>query len=156
CGPLLARMPEIDAVIESPFAHGDLKLRARWKLGRELAKRNYDQAIVLPNSFKSALIPFFADIPLRAGYANLKQHLAYIGWLAEHRKWLAGGTLSLADFAAASMLSSLDFIGDVDWSVSPAAKDWYARMKSRPSFRAILADRVNGMTPPPHYADLDF
>ena len=51
-------MPEIEAVIESPFAHGELKLRARWKLGRELAKRNYDQAIVLPNSFKSALIPF--------------------------------------------------------------------------------------------------
>ncbi|MGP1678518.1 MAG: lipopolysaccharide heptosyltransferase II [Burkholderiales bacterium] len=70
CGPLLERMPEIDEVIASPFAHGELKLRARWKLGRELAKRNYDQAIVLPNSFKSALIPFFADIPLRTGYAG--------------------------------------------------------------------------------------
>ena len=93
---------------------------------------------------------------LRAGYANLKQHLAYIGWLAEHRKWLAGANLSIADFAAAGMLSALDFIGDVDWSVSPAAKDWYARIKSRPAFRAILADRVNGITPPPHYADLDF
>ncbi len=93
---------------------------------------------------------------LRAGYTNLKQHMAYIGWLAEHRKWLAGSSLSLADFAAAAALSSLDFIGDVDWSASPAAKDWYARMKSRPSFRAILTDRVNGMAPPPHYADLDF
>ena len=70
CGPLLERMPEIDEVIESPFAHGELKLRARWKLGRALAKRKFDQAIVLPNSFKSALIPFFADIPLRAGYAG--------------------------------------------------------------------------------------
>ena len=70
CGPLLARMPEIGEVINSPFAHGELKLRARWQLGRELAKRQYDQAIVLPNSFKSALIPFFADIPLRAGYAG--------------------------------------------------------------------------------------
>jgi len=70
CGPLLERMPEIDEVIESPFAHGELKLRARWELGRELAKRKFDQAIILPNSFKSALIPFFADIPLRAGYAG--------------------------------------------------------------------------------------
>jgi glutathione S-transferase len=93
---------------------------------------------------------------LRAGYANLKQHLLYIGWLAEHRKWLAGASLSLADFAAAAMVSSIDFIGDVDWSISLPAKEWYARMKSRPSFRAILADRVNGMSPPPHYADLDF
>jgi glutathione S-transferase len=93
---------------------------------------------------------------LRAGYANLKYHLSYIGWLAENRKWLAGGNLSLADFAAAAMLSSIDFIGDVDWSLSASAKEWYARMKSRPSFRAILADRVNGMAPPPHYTDLDF
>ena len=70
CGPLLERMPEISEVIASPFAHGELKLRERWALGRELAKRRYDQAIVLPNSLKSALIPFFADIPLRAGYTG--------------------------------------------------------------------------------------
>lgn len=70
CAPLFARMPEIEEVIAAPFAHGELKLRERWKLARELAKRRYDQAIVLPNSFKSALIPFFADIPLRAGYAG--------------------------------------------------------------------------------------
>ena len=70
CAPLLERMPEIEEVIASPFAHGELKLRARWKLGRELAQRHYDQVIVLPNSFKSALIPFFANIPLRAGYAG--------------------------------------------------------------------------------------
>ena len=70
CAPLLARMPEVEEVVAAPFAHGELKLRERWQLGRELAKRKYDQAIVLPNSFKSALIPFFADIPLRAGYAG--------------------------------------------------------------------------------------
>jgi len=97
-----------------------------------------------------------ASASLRAGYANLKQHLLYIGWLAEHRKWLSGAHLSLADFAAAAHLSAIDFIGDVDWSASPAAKEWYARMKSRPAFRAVLADRVNGIAPPPHYADLDF
>jgi len=70
CVPLLLRMPEISEVIASPFAHGELKLGARWKLGRELAQRHYDQAIVLPNSLKAALIPFFADIPLRAGYVG--------------------------------------------------------------------------------------
>ena len=93
---------------------------------------------------------------LRAGYTNLKQHMLYIDWLTEHRQWIAGTQLSLADFAAAAMISSIDFIGDIDWSVAPAAKDWYARMKSRPSFRSVLSDRVNGMAPPPHYADLDF
>jgi glutathione S-transferase len=93
---------------------------------------------------------------LRIGYASLKPHLEYLGWLAETRKWLAGGTLSLADFAAAGHLSALDFTGEVDWSVSQGAREWYARMKSRPSFRPLLADRVAGITPPHHYADLDF
>ena len=93
---------------------------------------------------------------LRVGFLNLKGHLAYIGWLAESRKWLGGNVLSLADLAAAGHLSTLDFCGDVDWSAVPAAHDWYARMKSRPSFRTILADRVAGVTPPAHYADLDF
>ena len=90
------------------------------------------------------------------GYAAMKDHLQYIGWLAENRKWLGGAHLSLADFAAAAHLSALDFVGDVDWSVSPSARDWYARMKSRPCFRSVLADRVPGVTPPEHYADLDF
>lgn len=93
---------------------------------------------------------------LRAGYANIRYHMSYLDWLAETRKWLAGPTLSLADFAAAAHLSCLDFINDVDWSKAPAAKDWYARMKSRPCFRALLNDRVTGIVPPDHYADLDF
>ncbi len=93
---------------------------------------------------------------LRVGYTGLRHHLQYLGWLAETRKWLAGATISLADFAAASHLSALDFIGDVDWSLSQATHDWYAQVKSRPSFRGLLTDRMPGMTPPPHYADLDF
>jgi len=93
---------------------------------------------------------------IRTGYVALRYHLDYIGWLAETRKWLAGGSMSLADFAAAAHLSSLDFIGDVDWNLSAPAKEWYARVKSRPSFRPLLADRVSGTTPPAHYADLDF
>lgn len=93
---------------------------------------------------------------LRAGYANLKPHLEYVGWLAESRAWLAGHQLSLADLAAAAQLSVLDYIGDIDWALNDAAKDWYARMKSRPSFRPLLGDRVSGVAPPAHYADLDF
>lgn len=93
---------------------------------------------------------------LRAGYANLKPHLDYLGWLAETRLWLAGNSISLADLTAAAHLSALDYIGDLDWSLNDAAKDWYARIKSRPAFRPILADRVSGVNPPPHYADLDF
>lgn len=93
---------------------------------------------------------------IRAGYANLRTHLAYVAELAENRRWLAGEALSLADLAAAAHLSVLDFAGEIDWSVAPAAKEWYARIKSRPSFRPLLTDRVPGLRPPDHYADLDF
>jgi glutathione S-transferase len=93
---------------------------------------------------------------MRMGYAAIKHHMQYIGWLGETRRWLAGATISVADFAAAAHLSALDFIGDVDWTVSIPAKEWYARIKSRPSFRGVLSDRVPGVMPPEHYADLDF
>ncbi|MGH7118794.1 MAG: glutathione S-transferase family protein [Acetobacteraceae bacterium] len=93
---------------------------------------------------------------IRLGYAQLREHLKYLAWLAENRKWLGGQTLSLADFAAAGHLSALDFVGDIDWSVAPGAREWYARMKSRPSFRGVLADRVPGVVASPHYTDLDF
>lgn len=93
---------------------------------------------------------------IRAGYANLRPHLEYLGWLAESRPWLAGSMLTLADLTAAAHLSALDYIGDIDWSLNESAKDWYARVKSRPAFRSLLADRVSGLTPPAHYADLDF
>ena len=68
--PLIERMPEVDTALESPFGHGALELRARWRFGRSLAQRRYAQAIVLPNTLKSALLPFFANIPLRAGYVG--------------------------------------------------------------------------------------
>jgi len=68
--PLAQRMPEVRETIESPFGHGELALRGRWRLGRSLAARGYVEAIVLPNTLKSALVPFFADIPLRAGYVG--------------------------------------------------------------------------------------
>jgi heptosyltransferase-2 len=68
--PVARRMPEVSEVIEAPFHHGRLHLRARWRLGRSLKPRRYDHAIVLPNTWKSALVPFFADIPLRGGYVG--------------------------------------------------------------------------------------
>jgi glutathione S-transferase len=64
--------------------------------------------------------------------------------------------LTLADLMAAAQLSAIDYLGDVPWDAHEGAKDWYARLKSRPSFRALLADNLPGAPPPPHYADLDF
>jgi glutathione S-transferase len=93
---------------------------------------------------------------IRAGKINLGHHLDYIGHLAERRRWLAGEHFSLADITAAAHLSALDYLGDVPWDEHEPAKEWYARVKSRPSFRAILTDHIPGAPPPKHYADLDF
>ncbi len=68
--PVVRRMPEVSGVIETAFVHGRFALRERWKLGRTLKALGYDQAIVLPNTWKSALVPFFADIPIRSGYVG--------------------------------------------------------------------------------------
>lgn len=93
---------------------------------------------------------------VRAGLANIRYHMKYISYLAQTRNWLAGDSFSYADLAAAAQLSCVDYLGDVPWNEEPAAKDWYARVKSRPSFRAILTDQLRGVSPPPEYADLDF
>lgn len=93
---------------------------------------------------------------IRAGHANIHPHLDYIGFLTERRRWLAGDRLTLADLCAAAHLSCVDYIGDVPWHRHPEAKDWYARIKSRPSFRPLLSDVMPGVTPPRAYADLDF
>lgn len=93
---------------------------------------------------------------VKFGAARIKYHLDYMAWLLDQRRWLAGDVMTLADFTAAAHLSCLDYISDVDWNRSSNVKDWYAKIKSRPSFRPLLADQVSGFPPPVHYADLDF
>ena len=93
---------------------------------------------------------------VKAGAKAIKYHLDYMTWLLDRRRWLAGDVMTLADFAAAAHLSSLDYISDVDWNRSAVVKDWYAKIKSRPAFRSLLADNVSGFIPAAHYSDLDF
>jgi len=92
----------------------------------------------------------------RIGLENISYHLEYVSSLIEKRNWLAGDEFSLADVTGAAHLSTIDYLGDVPWVHFPMAKDWYVRIKSRPSFRSLLSDRVPGMPPPRHYPDLDF
>jgi len=93
---------------------------------------------------------------IRAARTNVRYHLSYIGWLVRKRDWIAGESLSFADLAAAAHLSAVDYLGDVPWSEDEAAKNWYARVKSRPSFRPLLVDIHAGIPPSKTYADLDF
>ncbi len=93
---------------------------------------------------------------IRCASANIKQHLRYIEYLAERRNWLGGDDISYADITAAAHLSCIDYLGDVPWDQYEGAKDWYARIKSRPSFRPLLKDLIAGLPPVAHYKNLDF
>ncbi len=92
---------------------------------------------------------------LKASLSAMREHLQLIGGLADQNGYLAG-TLSLADITAAAHLSCLDYFGDVPWRSFPIVREWYARLKSRPSFRQLLMDNLPGFSPAPHYANLDF
>ncbi len=144
--PLIGRAPGARAEVRRLVAWFDEKFRAEVTdnlVGEKVLKR-----------FLGLGSPSVESI--RAGLANLVTHLQYISWLADARNWLAGDELSLADLAAAAHLSSLDYLGDVPWDDHPRAKEWYARLKSRPSFRPLLKDIIPGLPPPKHYTNLDF
>ncbi|CAO3399611.1 glutathione S-transferase family protein [Azospirillum sp. 11R-A] len=136
-------------------ARAEVRRVADWflhKFEREVAENLVGEKLIKRLSGQGH--PFAPAI--RAGLANVTYHLDYIAFLSERRPWLAGSSFTLADIAAAVQLSCLDYIDNVPWDRSPEAKDWYARIKSRPSFRALLADNITGCPPPKHYADLDF
>lgn len=120
------------------------------EVSRELLQEKVYNQIIARNAR-----PLNAEL-LRAIRANLRYHLSYISYLADGRRWLAGEDLSFADICAAAHLSTTDYLGEVAWDDYPSAKDYYVRLKSRPSLRAILADRLPGAPAPAHYADLDF
>lgn len=130
------------------------------KLHREVTRELLQQKVHPVVSRMMSPTPVAMRTPdvnlLRALRTNLRHHLSYVSFLAEQRRWLGGEEASFADLAAAAHLSCIDYLGEIAWNEHPSAKAWYARVKSRPSFRALLADRIPGITPPGHYADLDF
>ncbi|MBR2137653.1 MAG: glutathione S-transferase family protein [Alphaproteobacteria bacterium] len=93
---------------------------------------------------------------IKAGINNLRFHMEYIDWMAERNNYLGGSTFSLADISAAAQLSVIDYLGDVPWEDFKNAKLWYSKIKSRPSFKDILSDRIKGVYPSKHYSNLDF
>ncbi|MFN7039111.1 MAG: glutathione S-transferase family protein [Alphaproteobacteria bacterium] len=93
---------------------------------------------------------------LRIAKFNLNYHLDYLSHLLNNRRWIAGEQLTIVDFIAASHLSVLDYLGNIQWNYSEIVKEWYSVIKSRPSFRDILTDRISGFMPTKHYYNLDF
>jgi glutathione S-transferase len=92
---------------------------------------------------------------LRDAMRLANEYLDYVDYLIDNRPWLAGATLSLADLAAAAQISVADYLGGLDWSGHEQARGWYAVLKSRPSFRPLLSERMEVIHPPDHYAQID-
>jgi glutathione S-transferase len=147
--------PEPHLLPTDPLERAEARRLVGWFDGKFNAE--VTEALVAERAMKRIMKAGTPDSArVKAGAKAVKLHLQYIGWLVERRHWLAGETLSIADFAAAAHLSCLDYIGDAPWEVSEPAREWYARVKSRPCFRPLLADHVPGFPPPAHYADLAF
>lgn len=144
---------------EKPIERAESRRLVEWFLGK--MESEVTRYLVRERVFKLEMKSDEGGGPpdasaIRAARANFKHHLRYLGWLAESRDWLAGPKLSYADLAAAASLSILDYLGEVPWENEPAAKDWYMRLKSRPSFRPLLTERIRGLPPVHHYGELDF
>ncbi len=93
---------------------------------------------------------------LREAMKVANQLLDYVDYLLDHRRWIGGPVLSLADLTAAAHLSVADYLGGIDWRVHDRTREWYAAMKSRPSFRPLLGERMEIVAPPAHYDKVDF
>ena len=93
---------------------------------------------------------------MKSGMVALKKHFIYLDSVLDERRWLAGDNMTIADFTGAAHISTLDYIGAIDWSRFESIRNWYAKIKSRPAFRSLLKDYLPAFTPPDHYSDLDF
>ena len=155
CEYLEETCPEPPLILGSPFEKSEIRRLVGWfdlKFHNEVTRHLLNEKVM--KRFMGMGEPDSGA--LRAAYHNIVHHLQYITYLTERRRWLAGGQMSLADLTAAAHLSCLDYLGDVPWDDHPEAKDWYARIKSRPCFRGLLADHIPGLPPPKHYGNLDF
>lgn len=144
---------------ESPSERAEVRRLVDWFLGK--LDDEVTRHIVRERVFKLQMADAAGgsspdSTALRAARNNIRHHMKYVDWLSATRDWLGGAQPSYADMAAAAALSVLDYLGEIKWPDHPAARDWYTRMKSRPSFRPLLADRVRGLSPVAHYGDLDF
>jgi glutathione S-transferase len=169
CGPIQVVACENRALLEHleeqypepPLLPKDPAQRAEARRLTQWFDRKFDfevNGLLLHEKMEKRLLGLGAPEPaaLRHGREALRAHMAYVDDLAHANLWLAGDTLSLADIAAAAHLSVIDYMGEIPWEQFPAAKTWYAKIKSRPCFRPLLSDRQPGLPPAAHYHDLDF
>jgi len=149
------KYPDIDLLGQSKKDRAETRRLTEWfdvKFNHEVTELLVTEKIL--KGFLKRGMPDAAFI--RAGAQNIKHHLKYIEYLADRRNWLAGDQFSMADISAAAHLSCVDYLGDIPWADFKIAKEWYARVKSRPSVQPLLKDTIAGLKPADHYRNLDF
>jgi glutathione S-transferase len=155
CEYLEEQTPEPNLIGKRPYDRAEVRRLVAWfdqKFNLEVTDKLVKEKVM--KRFLGLGEPDSREI--RAAQANIHTHLDYITFLTDRRFWLAGEQMTLADIAAAAHISAVDYLGDVPWEDYKSAKNWYARIKSRPSFKGILADSIPGLPAPKHYADPDF
>jgi glutathione S-transferase len=146
---------------KSPLERAEVRRLLWWFHGKFY--REVSNALLTERVWKRMTKQEYPDSAvIRSAISLLPEHILYIANLLRGRDWLAGHRMSAADLAAAAHISVVDFLGNMPWkhqnhsNALDAVREWYARIKSRPSFRALTTDIVQGFTPPLHYADPDF
>lgn len=150
-----------ETVDKNPLINGTAPMRAEIRRLVALFDENFFGDVTGPllhERMKKRLV--YRQSPdsrvLREAMKLAHEHLYYIDYLVDTRPWLAGATMSLADLAAAAQISVADYLGGLDWTGHDQAKGWYSVFKSRPSFRPLLAERMEVIQPPAHYADVNW
>lgn len=156
---LLEYLEEVEP--EPPLLPAHPADRAEARRVADWFDRKFDAEVIATIVFEKVEKRFTQQGPpdsavLRRGVEALRQHLRYVGQLADRSGWLAGAHMTIADIAAAAHISCVDYLGDVDWNAAPAAKAWYQRVKARPSMRDVLDDHLPGFPPASDYADAEF
>lgn len=149
------KYPNVNFMVEDLDVKCEIRRLLSWfneKFYREVTKIIIDEKIVRPSCQLEGPRTTF----LRAAKNNLAHHLSYMSALLESRSFIAANSLSCADIAASCHISVLDYFGEINWDKWLVVKHWYAIIKSRPSFRALLQDHIPGFPPPACYVDLDF
>ena len=139
----------------SPKERLEVRRLCMWvgkKLQKEVMHNILDERVF--KSLKENNQP--STLSLKAGRVNLKNHMSYFDWMLERKSFLGGNHFTLADISLSAALSSLDYLNEIDWKNYDKVKNWYAAIKSRPSFREILEENIYNISPSPHYKDLDF
>lgn len=146
---------------EIPLIYGDPKIKADIrKTNHWFMDRFYNDSVLhilyerIYNFFKSGSDPDYEL--LKIARSLIPRHMNYIQFLLSKSDWLSGDEMSLSDISAACHISSLDYLGEINWGNYKLAKDWYSVIKSRPSFRPILQDNLSPFKPSPNYRNLDF